>query len=122
MNATVNSGQPFDPQFVLWLVGILSTGVLATIFGLTVVGCLAIRANREETFMQYMQIFSGGEALRMLCVSGILVSVMVLAFAKLIDGTVASSILSGMAGFVLGGVNRTKEKSARSGEKGASSV
>lgn len=113
MTESTIAGADFDAHFLLWFVGILSTGVLSVIFGFILIGWLAFRRDQHlaET---YIQIFAGGEALRMFCITGILVAVLCLAFAKIIDGQVAASILSAMVGFVLGGVTRPKDRIKKS--------
>ena len=109
------NGAPFDADFLLLFMVIISTGVLAAVVGFIILGWKAFSKNQglERT---YMQVFLRGEALRMLTVTGIVFSVVCLAFAKIIEGSAAVSVLSGIAGYVLGGSGLLKR--SRSPEAG----
>ena len=90
----------FDATFVLYIVAMLSVGVLAIIVGF---GFLGYQAYKKGEGTEYFRLLLGGEVLRMLTVGGVTVVVLMLAFAKIIEGNVVGSILSAIIGFVLGG-------------------
>jgi F0F1-type ATP synthase assembly protein I len=105
-----------DGNFILKFIGILSIGVVAAIIGFIIMGVLAFRHSSNERAEAFVQLFLRGDALRLLAVAGILSAVLCLAFAKIIDGPTAASILSGMMGFILGGISRsTKSKDDKTG-------
>ncbi|MDQ3907214.1 MAG: hypothetical protein M3268_02605 [Acidobacteriota bacterium] len=93
----------FDANFVLWVFLIMSAMVLLAIVGFIIVGIIAFR--KDGTTKAFVELFSRGDILRLLTVAGLLVVVIVLAFAKLIQGEVVASILSGVIGYVLGGTS-----------------
>jgi hypothetical protein len=101
---------------------LLSSGVLLTILGFIVLGVIVFKRNDPLTIRAFLDLFAKSDVLRLLTVGGILVVIIALAFAKIIQGEVVASILSGMTGYVLGGLSGkthtlTEAKSHGNGDK-----
>jgi len=99
----------FDANFVFWMFLLMSSGVLLTILGFIVLGVIVFKRNDPMTIRAFLDLFAKGDVLRLLTVGGILVVIIALAFAKIIQGEVVASILSGVTGYVLGGLSGGKE-------------
>jgi amino acid transporter len=100
----------FDAQFVFWMFVVMSSGVILTIIGFIILGVIVFRRNDPTATRAFIELFSKGDVLRLLTVAGILVVIIALAFAKIIQGDVVASILSGVTGYVLGGLSGSKER------------
>jgi lysylphosphatidylglycerol synthetase-like protein (DUF2156 family) len=114
MAETLTNGSPFDSTFVIKLLIIMAVGVVAGVIGFIIVGVLAFRKNDEKAMNAYITLFAKGDVLRLLTVAGILAAVLALTFARLVDGPVAASILSGIAGYVLGGLAKASNPQQKS--------
>ena len=98
----------FDARFVFWLFTVISSGVLLTILGFIIIGVYVVKRNDPATTRTFLELFSKGDVLRLLTVAGVLAVIIALAFAKIIQGDVVASILSGITGYVLGGLSGGK--------------
>jgi amino acid transporter len=107
LKGAVMSGN-FDANFVFRMFVVMSSGVLLTILGFIVLGVMVFKKNDPLMTREFLDLFSKGDVLRLLTVGGILVVIIALAFAKLIQGEVVASILSGVTGYVLGGLSGGK--------------
>ena len=97
MIENASTGSPFDAHFVLWLFVIMGSGIVFAIAGFMMIGVITFRSKDEASIKAYVELFSKGDALRLPTVAGILAIVIALAFARLIEGDVAASILGGAA-------------------------
>ena len=98
----------FDAKFVFWIFAVMGSGILLTIIGFIALGRMVFEKNDPLTIRAFLDLFAKGDVLRLYTVSGILVVIVVLAFAKIIQGEVVASILSGVTGYVLGGLSGGK--------------
>jgi hypothetical protein len=98
----------FDAHFVFWMFALMSSGVLLTITGFIIIGVIVIKKNDPATTRTFLDLFSKGDVLKLLTVAGVLFVIIALAFAKIIQGEVVASILSGVTGYVLGGLSGGK--------------
>ena len=64
----------FDASFVFWMFVVMSLGVILAIAGFILLGVIAFRKNDPETTRAFVELFSKGDVLRLLTVSGILVA------------------------------------------------
>lgn len=86
----------------VWVIGIVT-------LGFTIVGGIAFwktNTGGAKTFTLFLQ---RGDALRIMTVGGIVVAATFLALAGILEGAAVASILSGIAGYVLGGLRQDKD-------------
>jgi len=76
--------------------------------GFTIVGAIAFWKTEKGGAKTFTMFFQRGVALRMLTVGAIVVGAIFLALAGTIKESSVVAILSGIAGYVLGGYERTK--------------
>jgi hypothetical protein len=113
----ITAGTPFDATFLFKFVCVVSTGILLAILGFIIIGAVAFYRNTNGAADTFIALFLRGEILKILTVSAIAMSVVYLAFARIVDGATAASILSGVTGYVLGGLSLHKPE-AKQSEKG----
>jgi hypothetical protein len=94
---------------LLGLAWVFFWGILIITLGFTVVGGIAFwktNTGGAKTFTLFLQ---RGDALRIMTVGGIVVAATFLALAGVLDGAAVAAILSGIAGYVLGGLGKSKD-------------
>ena len=82
----------------------LLVGVVA--LGFSLVGVVAVWRSGQRGGLAYFRMFERLQVLQLLTVMAVIASATVLALLGLIDSNGAVGILSGVAGYVLGGLNR----------------
>jgi hypothetical protein len=85
---------------------LIGVGILAA--GFTIVGAIAFWKTDKGAAKTFTLFFQRGDGLRMLTVGAIVVGVIFLALAGTIKEASVVAILSGIAGYVLGGYGRSK--------------
>lgn len=98
----INQSSNNDPRLVMGVVSALTLITCLGIIGATVVSVTAFIKDADSTGKTYRTILQGGNALRILTVFVVILSVVSLALIdKLNQGVIA--ILSAVVGYVLGG-------------------
>jgi hypothetical protein len=88
---------------VLYTIIAISVVMSVTIIGLSVVSYISFSKDNKVASEYLTRIFEGGSALRLMTVLAVILSATVLSLAgQLKEGTIA--LLSGIAGYVLGGI------------------
>jgi len=109
---------PADTEMFRTVVYALVAVIVAALAAFAIVGSIAFSKVQTGAGKSFGLLFIRGNFLRMATVVFCIFAVVVLAFAgKLTEGAVA--VISGIAGFVLGGVS--KDASAQSGNSNADS-
>jgi hypothetical protein len=101
---------------VLYTVIAIAVVTTVTILGLTIVSYVSFNKYNRIASEYLTRVFVGGAALRLLTVLAVILSATVLSLAgQLKEGTIA--LLSGIAGYVLGGIGAETQsgKKARTG-------
>jgi hypothetical protein len=103
-----------SPETIVTLawIGLATAGVMAVPF--TVIGAIAYWKS-ENPAGSFSRLFERAQALKLTTVILIILSVTVLAFFKIIDSNGAVGILSGIAGYVLGGLETRQSNVNTSG-------
>ena len=79
-------------------------GILA--FGFTLVGAIAVWRAGKDGAPAFFRMFERLQVLQLLTVMLVIAAATVLALLGILDSSGITSILSGVAGYVLGGLNR----------------
>jgi hypothetical protein len=95
---------------IIGLAKLLLIGEGILVAGFTVVGAIAFWKTETGGATTFTSFFQRGDALRMITVGGIVIAATFLGLAKIVEGTAVVAILSGIAGYVLGGVEYSKNK------------
>src|SRR3982750_2357360 len=93
---------------IIELAKLLLIGVGIMGAGFTIVGAIAFWKTEKGAAKTFILFFQRGDALRMLTVGAIVVGAIFLALAGTIKESSVVAILSGIAGYVLGGYERAK--------------
>lgn len=86
---------------------------IAAVAGFTVVGVVAFIKTETGQAKSFTLLFKRGDFLKLLAVAGIVMAVFFLALAGVLSEAAVVAVLSGIAGYVLGGL----EKSAFGSQK-----
>jgi len=108
---------------VLYTIIAISVVLSVTIIGLSVVSYVSFHKDNKVASEYLTRVFEGGSALRLMTVLAVILSATVLSLAgQLKEGTIA--LLSGVAGYVLGGIGTETydgKKARADGSSGPSS-
>lgn len=86
-------------------------GILA--FGFTLVGAVAVWRAGQHGALAFFRMFERLQVLQLLTVMLVIASATVLALLGIIDSNGITGILSGVAGYVLGGLSRPAPAAAK---------
>lgn len=104
-----------DPKVVIAILQYATACVGLVVGGITIIGGIAFYRAQQGTARTFSLLIQRADATRLIAVMAIVVAAFVLAMLDKINATGVVSILSGIAGYVLGGANAT---SGRDGDKG----
>ena len=101
------TGALVDTELTRWIVISITTIVVVTIVGFTIVGGIAFSKVEKGAGKSFGLLFQRGNFLRVTTVVLVVIAAMFLAMAgKLNEGVVG--LLSGVAGMALGGLDKTR--------------
>lgn len=99
-----------DSNFIILLIQyfLIALGILTV--GFIVVGSIAFWRTQKGSAKTFSLFLQRANALKLLTVALIVIASTLLALTGIVDGAAAMAILSGIAGYVLGGMGRAKEE------------
>lgn len=102
----VDAASPISIRSVIELIdsSVVLVGILAA--GFSLIGLLAIWRSEQHGALAYFRLFERLQVLQLLTVMLVIASATVLALLGILDSNGVTGILSGVAGYVLGGLNR----------------
>jgi hypothetical protein len=98
--------------FALELMGLMTVAICVLAICGTVVAVKAFGKTDKGAATTFSRLIQRSGGLQLLTVQTIVMSVLVLAIAGLLDGAATVSVLSGVAGYVLGNGNRSDRRDA----------
>jgi len=98
----------FDAQFLLIWLGMMSVGILFAVIGLTIIGVIVFKKDNPASVKAFSNIFIKGEMLRLVTVIAIIIAISALSFGGILKGEIVATLLSGIAGYVLGGMTKSQ--------------
>jgi hypothetical protein len=104
---------------VIALINSSSTLVGIVAFGFTLVGAVAVWRAGQHGAVAFFRMFERLQVLQLLTVMLVIASATVLALLGIVDSNGITGILSGVAGYVLGGLNRAAPATAKPVERPA---
>ena len=104
---------PIDKVIALIHASALLVGILA--IGFTLVGMIAVWRTGKEGAGAFFRMFERLQVLQLLTVMLVIASATVLALLGILNSNGITGILSGVAGYVLGGLNSTNASRLPSG-------
>jgi hypothetical protein len=99
-----------DPTVLITLALYATIMVAVIVLGTTIVGGIAFWRSKQGQARTFSLLLQRANALQMLAVILIIVAAVVLRMANAINSEAIVSILSGVAGYVLGGVTKSKDE------------
>lgn len=101
-----NNAMPLDSNPVYAYV---FAGVVSVLFiSVATIGAIAFYRTQKGGAKTFTLLFERADALRVLTVGVIVIGTVLLGFARGLDSTAVATILSGISGFVLGGVRKSE--------------
>ncbi|HEX7314366.1 MAG TPA: hypothetical protein VF297_10610 [Pyrinomonadaceae bacterium] len=83
-------------------------GIGIVIASFTIIGAIAFWRTKQGAAEIFSRLFERSDAIRVLTVGGIVIAATFLALVGIIKESAVVAILSGIAGYVLGGTQRSK--------------
>jgi hypothetical protein len=105
-----------EPTQLLELARMALWAWIAALASFAAVGCFAFWRTSHGAAKSFTFLLTRGDTVRVLTVTGIVFAATFLALSRTIDGATVASVLSGIAGYVLGGI--TRSPSTESGATG----
>lgn len=97
---------PIPVQNVIELINATAVLVGIVAFGFSVVGAIAVWRAGKQGAVNFFRMFERLQVLQLLTVMLVIAAATLLALFGLLDSNGITGILSGVAGYVLGGLNR----------------
>jgi predicted neutral ceramidase superfamily lipid hydrolase len=107
---------PFDAKFLLTWLAMISTGIIVAFIGLSVVGAIAFKKQDPSMAEKFVELFGRGDMVRLITAVTIVIAVTALAFGGVLSGEVTGTLLSGVAGYVLGGISARRQSKGKDGK------
>lgn len=108
MAAETTTGVSFQNVIELINSTAILVGILA--LGFTVVGAIAVWRTEKDGAWAFFRLFEKMQVLQLLTVMLVIASATILALLGVLNSNGVTGILSGVAGYVLGGLNRAGQQ------------
>ena len=99
-----------DPELIRVAIYAFSVIISLAILGFTVMMVIAFWAAKPDEPMAFTRLVADGNGLRIVTVIAIVLGIVYLGFTGILEDTAISPILSGIAGYVLGGWTMSRVK------------